>query len=109
MMPKRAAVGTNLRFRVIPTAIEPLENRTLLSNTWFVATNGNDAGPGTLQQPFKTIQAAANIAQSGDTVDIEGGTYRETIHPAHSGVTFTSYKGQTVTLTGTDQITGWSS
>jgi hypothetical protein len=106
-MPKRAAVGTNLRFRLTP-AIEPLENRTLLSSTWFVATNGNDSGPGTLAQPFKTIQAAANIAQTGDTVDIEGGTYRETVHPAHSGVTFTNYKGQTVTLTGTDQVTGWS-
>ncbi|HEY2588804.1 MAG TPA: right-handed parallel beta-helix repeat-containing protein, partial [Tepidisphaeraceae bacterium] len=109
MMPKRAADGTNLRFRVTPAAIEPLENRTLLSNTWFVATNGNDSSPGTLQQPYKTIQAAANVAQWGDTVEIEGGTYRETVHPAHSGVTFTNYKGQTVTIAGTDQITGWSS
>jgi hypothetical protein len=130
MMPKRFAVGTNLRFRlarafrwaisadVQPTVafsglssdprIEGLESRTLLSNTWFVATHGNDSASGTLAQPFKTIQAAANIAQRGDTVEIEAGTYRESIHPAHSGVTFTNYNNQTVTITGTDQVTGWS-
>lgn len=106
-MPRRAAVGTNLRFR-FAAAVEPLEGRTLLSSTWYVATSGNDAAAGSLAQPFKTIQAAANVAQTGDTVDVEGGTYRETVHPAHPGVTFTSYKGQTVTITGTDQVTGWS-
>jgi len=34
---------------------------------------------------FSTIQAAADIAQAGDTVIIHGGTYRETVRPANSG------------------------
>src|ERR1700724_3758393 len=70
------------------TIIESLEQRTLLSATWFVATNGSDSNPGSLAAPFKSIQRAANVANSGDVVDIRGGTYRETVNPAHSGVTF---------------------
>ncbi|HEY2586758.1 MAG TPA: right-handed parallel beta-helix repeat-containing protein [Tepidisphaeraceae bacterium] len=80
----------------------------MLSHTYFVAPTGNDAWRGTLARPFKTIQAAANAARSGDTVEIEGGTYRETVQPARSGVTFTNYNGQTVIIAGTDTLGGWS-
>lgn len=90
-------------------AFERLEPRCLLSHTYFVAPSGNDAWRGTLARPLKTIQAAANRAQAGDTVEIEGGTYRETVSPAHSGVTFTNYDGQTVIIAGTDTLGGWSS
>lgn len=88
--------------------LEPLESRRLLSHTYFVAPTGNDAWRGTLARPFKTIQAAANVAQSGDTVQIKAGTYRETVHPAHSGITFTNYNGQAVIIAGTDTLGGWS-
>jgi hypothetical protein len=85
-----------------------LENRTLLSATYFVSPSGSNNGPGTLAQPFKTIQEAASAANWGDTVDIEAGTYRETVTPAHSGVTFTNYNGQAVTVSGTNTLTGWN-
>jgi hypothetical protein len=88
--------------------VETLENRTLLSNTWFVATNGNDSNPGTLAAPFRTIQQAANHAAWGDVVDIRGGTYRETVKPSHGGITFQNYNGESVTVSGADQLTGWS-
>ena len=35
---------------------------------YYVATNGNDANPGTLAQPFATWQKAINLAQPGDTI-----------------------------------------
>ena len=125
-MPRRCAVGRNLglfsrrpkegsagaaRTLTGPGAspvIEALEDRRLLSRTLFVAPFGNDANAGSLASPFRTIQRAATLAQSGDRVMIEGGTYRETVRPAHSGVTFQSYNGQQVTVSGADPISGWS-
>lgn len=43
---------------------------------WFVAVDGNDAAPGTKEQPFATVMRAQEAAAAGDTVQIRGGTYR---------------------------------
>ena len=92
---------------------QPLEGRFLLS-TYYVATTGDDAHPGTaLDQPLRTIQEAAERARSGDTVLVRGGTYREAIRPARSGtaddpITFRPYNGEAVTVSGADPVTGWS-
>jgi hypothetical protein len=42
-----------------------------------VATAGDDANPGTLEKPFKTLQHAFSVADAGTTVLIHGGTYYE--------------------------------
>lgn len=94
------------------TEIERLEERQFLSS-YFVSTAGTDANPGTLAQPFATIQQAANVAQPGDTVFIRGGTYRETVTPAHSGtasapIIFENYNGESVTVSGADPLSGWT-
>jgi hypothetical protein len=89
--------------------IDTLEARTFFSTTYFVSPNGNDSAAGNLSQPYRTIQQAANVANTGDTVEIEGGTYRETVRPAHSGVTFTNYNGQSVTVSGANLVTGFTS
>lgn len=94
--------------KALAGCIEFLEHRRLLSNSWFVAPWGNDSGPGTLVQPFRTVQQAGGTAQTGDTVLIRTGTYRETIHPAHSGVTFKPFNGESVTVSGTDLVSGWT-
>ena len=47
------------------------------ASSYYVATNGNDANPGTLSQPWRTIQKAANTVSAGDTVYIREGTYNE--------------------------------
>ena len=95
------------------SAVETLEPRRLLSS-FFVATSGSDTNAGTLAQPFATIQRAASVAQPGDTVFVRGGTYRETVTPAHSGaaaapITFEPYNNEAVTLSGADPIADWSS
>src|SRR5687767_4017500 len=89
--------------------IEAMERRVLLS-TWYVSTSGSDAAPGSLEQPFRTIQQAANRAQPGDDVVVRGGVYRETIRPARSGtasdrITFKPYRSESVTVSGADPIT----
>jgi hypothetical protein len=93
--------------------IEAMEPRILLS-TYFVSTAGTDSNAGTVGAPFGTIQHAANLVEPGDTVMIRGGTYRETVTPAHSGtasapITFQAYAGEHVTISGADQVSGWSS
>ena len=42
---------------------------------FYVATTGNDANPGTLAQPWKTIQKAMNALQPGQTAYVRAGTY----------------------------------
>src|SRR5579862_1997655 len=74
--------------------VEALESRQLLSTTWFVSPSGNGNNPGTLAAPLQTIQEAAKVAQTGDKVEIETGTYHETVTPAHSGVTFEAYNSE---------------
>ena len=41
----------------------------------FVAPSGNDANPGTLEQPFATITKAQLVVQAGDTIFVRGGVY----------------------------------
>src|SRR6478609_8437539 len=42
---------------------------------FFVAPNGNDGNPGTLANPFASIQRAQQAVAAGDTVYVRGGTY----------------------------------
>jgi hypothetical protein len=45
------------------------------ANDYYVATTGNDANPGSLAQPFATLQRGASVAMAGDTVYVRGGVY----------------------------------
>jgi uncharacterized protein (TIGR03437 family) len=79
------------------------------ARTYYVATTGSDGNPGTLDQPFQTIQKAASVVVAGDSVHVRAGTYRETIAPARSGtqmapITFQPYNGESVTISGADLI-----
>jgi len=53
--------------------------------TYYVSPSGNDSNPGTIDQPFKTIQHAADIVVAGETVLIRDGVYNEHVEPANSG------------------------
>jgi hypothetical protein len=48
---------------------------TSFSKTYYVATTGNDANPGTKAKPVATVQHAQDLVVPGDTVYIRGGTY----------------------------------
>jgi parallel beta-helix repeat protein len=73
--------------------------------TYYVSTTGNDANPGTIAQPWRTIAKAANTLVAGEAVKILPGTYFEKFEPAQSGnangyITYTADPG-TVILDGT--------
>lgn len=82
------------------------------AKTYYVATNGNDSNPGTLNQPWRTIQHAADTAVAGDTVQIRNGLYNEQIIVSNSGdptggyITFSAYLGETPIVDGTGITTG---
>jgi len=72
----------------------------------------SDGGPGSAEQPWKTISKAAETLGPGDTVVIHAGTYREHVQPARSGkwlrpITYQAAEGEKVILTGADVVTGW--
>jgi len=65
----------------------------------------SDGGPGTLGEPWCSIDKANSTLQAGETVYIRAGTYQETIQPDNSGssdtsrITYTNYNGEAVTFT----------
>jgi parallel beta-helix repeat protein len=67
----------------------------------FVAVNGDDNGPGTIDQPWATINHAADQALAGDTVIVRGGHFvlPTQVRPHNSGrsdawITFVGYPGE---------------
>jgi cell division septation protein DedD len=111
-------ISRNLTFirpahQAILSTFERLESRQLLSHTWYVSPSGSNSNVGTADDPFQTIQAAANVAEPGDTVLIHAGTYRETVTPANSGrpgapITYKAYGDGTVTISGADVVSGFN-
>ncbi len=51
-----------------------LSSRSLAAQ-YFVSPTGNDAHPGTRDQPFATITKAHSVLAIGDTIYVRGGTY----------------------------------
>lgn len=45
------------------------------ASTYYVAAAGSDAHPGTAAQPWATLQHAVDMISSGDTIQVEAGTY----------------------------------
>jgi hypothetical protein len=71
---------------------------------YYVSPAGNDSNPGTINDPWHTIQKAADTLVAGETVQILPGTYSEKFVPKNSGtaeayITYTAEPG-TVVLDG---------
>ncbi len=46
---------------------------------YYVSLTGSDLNPGTFDQPFATIQKAANVATEGNTIYIRGRVYNQKV------------------------------
>jgi len=112
--------GTIPRMKLLAAGILIISGIILSSSAGLAATyyvdgsNGADTNPGTLAQPFRTIQKAASTLAAGDTCLVRRGVYRETVVPARSGspgasITFRPYGTEQVTISGADVISGWTS
>ena len=75
------------------------------------ADNADDGNDGSKNRPFKTIQAAANIADAGTRVWIHAGEYRETVCPMHGGsdaehmVVYEAVPGEEVIIKASEEVT----
>jgi alpha-N-arabinofuranosidase len=80
---------------------------------YHVSVNGNDAGDGSEQRPFKTIMAAARLAQPGDIITVHAGVYRERITPPRGGlsdkqrITYRAAENEHVVIKGSEELKGW--
>jgi hypothetical protein len=57
--------------------------------------------------PLKTLARACELAQTGDTIVVRGGVYREVLRPQRDGLTIQAMKGEKVIVSGADSIEGW--
>lgn len=82
--------------------------------------DADDSNCGSAEAPFKTIQAAAELATPGTRVLIHGGEYREWVHPLYGGtdaenmVCFEAYGDGEVVIKASEVVTdfkesfGWN-
>ncbi len=87
----------------------------VVSATEFhVAGTGNDANDGSSSRPFKTISAAARVAQPGDIITVHAGVYRERISPPRGGesdqkrIVYQAAPGEQVEIKGSEIIKHWA-
>ena len=73
----------------------------------YVATNGNDSNPGTLEQPWRTITKAVQSLRAGYTLYVRGGTYTERVTgftlpsgTSSSRITMRAYPGERPVVKG---------
>ncbi len=66
-------------------------NYAIPAGARYVATNGNDANPGSLGLPYATIRKALTATPTGGTVVVRGGTYRESLGSISHKVTVQAY------------------
>ena len=84
------------------------------AHIYYVAPNGNNSNPGTIDRPWRTIQKAADTLTAGEMVYLRAGTYREQVVPQHSGsegnvIVYAAYPGETVTVDGaTVNVPEWA-
>ena len=84
------------------------------SSIYYVSIIGNDTnGDGTFTNPWRTIQKAANVISTGDTVYVRGGTYFEEVKIQNkhgkndSWITFMPYNNEEVIVDGRYIPSSW--
>lgn len=79
---------------------------------YYVSANAEQAGDGTKEKPFATIQSAAQIAEPGDEIIVAPGIYREAVNPLHAGtaenrIVYRSEEKGKAVITGAEPVTKW--
>ena len=99
MRPRSIAVSAATL--IAAASMTPLTAQAAGDNTLYVNNSGStacsDSGSGTYEAPFCTIQAAADVANPGDVVNVAPGTYAATTitrsGTASAPITFTGNLG----------------
>lgn len=91
---------------VVTALAAPIAGHATESVYW-VAPNGDDAGPGTADRPWRSLGKATATLVPGDTVRIRGGRYAERVRLERSGapeamISFVVPPGEKAVLDGTN-------
>lgn len=104
--PTTAGGLPNIDYLAITTAGDPPPPPPP-SGSLYVATNGDDANPGTLAQPLATVQRAVDLAEPGTVIQIRGGTYAPASNlqltrngTAGQPITLRNYQSERVVIDG---------
>ncbi|MGW8552588.1 right-handed parallel beta-helix repeat-containing protein, partial [Streptomyces tubercidicus] len=107
-----AGASAGLALGLSPISALPAAAAT--ATTYYVSPSGSDSAAGTSAAPLKTINAAAQKAQPGDTVQVGAGIYREEVVLPRGGtsdtarITYKAAAGASVTVTGSDVFDTWT-
>ena len=80
---------------------------------FHVSPDGNDTDKGSRSKPFRTISAAARVAQPGDVITVHRGVYRERINPPCGGasntkrIVYQAAPGEKVEINGSEVVKNW--
>ena len=80
---------------------------------FHVSVAGDAKNDGSSSKPFKTISAAARVAQPGDVITVHEGTYRERVTPPRGGesdarrIVYQAAAGEKVVIKGSEVIRDW--
>jgi hypothetical protein len=84
-----------------------------MGNVFYVDQKSNSNALGTKENPFHTIQQAADIALAGDRIVVKEGIYRECVNPRNGGtnnnnrITYEVASGEHVCISGSEIISTW--
>ncbi|MDQ2586645.1 carbohydrate-binding protein [Saccharothrix yanglingensis] len=118
------AIAVFVSAALLPTSGDGFRASAATQATYYVAPDGDDAAPGTLTAPFRTLRRARDVVRtvnanmSGDIhVYLRGGDYPvgSTVEftPGDSGtngyrVVYAAYRAETPVLSGGVRVTGWT-
>ena len=82
------------------------------SQNIYVSKSGSNTNTGAKDSPFKTIEKASSVANSGTTIIIGKGTYHEILKPEKSGVlgnpiTYKAEEGEKVIISAMESLSNW--
>ncbi len=87
--------------------------QTSIAAELHVAISGEDTADGSIAKPYRTISAAAQVAQPGDTITVHGGIFRERVTPPRGGdsekrrIVYQAAPGERVIVKGSEVVRNW--
>ena len=110
---KQKQIIINLGISAVALSTWLITADTAAARQYHVSPRGSDSNKGSHRKMLKTISAAADKAQPGDTITVHEGVYRERINPPRGGIsdakriTYQAARGEIVTIKGSEIIKGW--
>jgi alpha-N-arabinofuranosidase len=86
---------------------------SVCAKEYHVSPAGHDSHAGSIEQPLKSISAAAAIARPADVITVHEGVYRERVNPPRGGVSadqrivYQAAPGCNSIIKGSEIIKGW--